>query len=135
MKKRKNIFLGVILGLGLGGIILFGSLVMVNKKPSQNTTIKVLNESTNTLPSDALVKKSVASLAELVEIPNEKDAIIMEVKDQKKIQEFDPLFGRSYKGDLIVFLPDQTIVFDPTTKTVRDIISTSFYEEVKGGQK
>ena len=79
----------------------------------------------------AVTKKSLSDLDALVQIPNEKDAIVMEVTDQEKIREFDPLFARTYKGDLIVFLPDQTIVFDPSTKTVRDIISKSFYEEVK----
>lgn len=129
MKKNKKLILGIILGLGIGGILLFGSLI-INKKPAQDNTT-ILNQSAKSLPKDAILEKNIENLTGLIEIPNSKDAVVMEVTDQEKIREFDPLFSRTYKGDLIVFLPDQTIVFDPTTRTIRDIISKSFYEEVK----
>lgn len=128
MKKRKNILIGIALGLSIGGIIIFG--ILISQKKTQPST-SILTQSTKIDLNAAVVSKNISDLDALVEIPNTKDAVVMEVTDQKMIREFDPLFGRSYKGDLIIFLPDQTIVFDPVTKTVRDIISKSFYGEVK----
>ncbi len=128
MKKRKNILVGIALGLSIGGIIIFG--ILISQKKTQPST-SILTQSTKIDLNAAVVSKSISTLDALIEIPNKKEAIVMEIVDQAKIREFDPLFARSYKGDLIVFLPDQTIVFDPTTKTVRDIISKSFYKEVK----
>ena len=129
MKKHWLIFLILIPSiLGIAG---FGILI-ANKNPEQKVqTTQVLGVSSKSNINSAVTKKSLSDLDALVQIPNEKEAIVVEITDQKKIREFDPLFGRSYKGDLIVFLPDQTIVFDPVTKTVRDIISKSFYKEVK----
>lgn len=128
MKKRKNILIGTALGLGLGGVILFGFLIS-QKKTQPNTS--ALTQSTKADLDTAVVSRNISDLDALVQIPNKKDAIVVEIVDQAKIREFDPLFARSYNGDLIIFLPDQTIVFDPVTKTVRDIISGSFYKEVK----
>lgn len=130
MKKKRKLLLGIILGLGLGGVILFGMLIL-HKKPIQNTPNSILSKSAKSFPSGTVLKKNIENLSDLIEIPNAKVAIVMEVTDQKIIREFDPLFGRTYNGDLIVFLPEQTIIYDSTTKTVRDIISKSFYEEVK----
>lgn len=128
---KKHWLIVLILIPSILGIAGFGILI-ANKTPEQKKqTTQVLGVSAKQDINSAITKKNLSDLDALVQIPNEKDAIVMEVTDQEKIREFDPLFARTYKGDLIVFLPDQTIVFDPSTKTVRDIISKSFYEEVK----
>jgi len=128
---RKHRLIVLILIPSILGIVGFGILIAQKNPEQKDHTTQVLGISSQQNINSAVTKKSLSDLDALVQIPNEKDAIVMEVTDQEKIREFDPLFARTYKGDLIVFLPDQTIVFDPSTKTVRDIISKSFYEEVK----
>lgn len=128
---RKHRLIVLILIPSIFGIAGFGILIAKKVPEEKNLGTQVLGVSTQKDIDSAVTKKSLSDLDALVQIPNEKDAIVMEVTDQEKIREFDPLFARTYKGDLIVFLPDQTIVFDPTTKTIRDIISKSFYKEVK----
>ena len=129
MKKRLPIT--IIMIISILGITGFG--LLIGKSGDQQKSIKteVLGVSSQQDINSAVTKKNLSDLDALIEIPNVKDAVVTEVTDQKIIREFDPLFARSYKGDLIVFLPGQTIVYDPITKTVRDIISKSFYEEVK----
>jgi len=113
--------------LGIAG---FGVLIAKKTPEQKNQTTQVLGISSQQNINSAVTKKSLSDLDALLQIPNKKEAIVVGVTDQKMIREFDPLFARTYKGDLVVFLPDQTIVFDPATKTVRDIISKSFYKEV-----
>lgn len=131
MKKRRQHILLLLTIVGFLGILGFGILLSKGGSGQKNESTPIQGVSKKIDINASGTKKSLSDLDALVEIPNVKDAVVMEVTDQKMIREFDPLFGRVYKGDLIVFLPDQTIVYDTTTKTVRDIISTSFYEEVK----
>lgn len=129
MKRR--ILIALILIVSVFGISGFGILIRKNAQQQKSTGIEVPGVSSKADINSAVTKKSLSDLNALLEIPNVKDAIVMEVTDQKILREFDPLFARTYVGDLVVFLPDQTIVYDPTTKTVRDIMSKSFYEVVK----
>lgn len=127
---NKKILFSILI-ISIIGTTGFGILLFNKPFAEKPINTQVLGQSTKANLNTAMTKKSLSELDALIQIPSVKEAIIMEITDQKMIREFDALFGRSYTGDLVVFLPDQTIVFDPATKTVRDIISKSFYEEVR----
>lgn len=77
-----------------------------------------------------LVKRSTSEVDGFLELADVEKAIVFEIKDKEDLVNLDPLFNRAYQKDIVIFLPNQTIIYDASTKTIRDISSKSFYELV-----
>ena len=54
---------------------------------------------------------------------------MIEIIDIKSLQAKSPIFKKAYLHDLVILQPDKTIIFDPLTKTVRDVSSEVFYDK------
>lgn len=116
----------ILSGLIIGGIIFIGS--------QNNKHTKQQNNTVNTVPVEiiddkALVQKSTTEINNLVEIPNRDKAKVYQVNDKKEVEKKGEIFKKAYKGDLIILLPDKTIIFDPLTKTIRDISGKVYFDE------
>lgn len=110
----------------IGGAIFLSSKLNTSvnpKKTSSKTLVPI--ESVN---DPAVVQKSTAEVNNLVEIPNKDKAKVYLVNDKKAVEAKNSIFKKAYKGDLIVLLPDKTIIYDPSTKTIRDISNVILYE-------
>ncbi len=76
----------------------------------------------------SLIQKSTSEINDLVEIPNRDKAKVFQVNNVKALVSVGEIFKKAYKGDLVVLLPDKTIIYDPSTKTIRDISNEILYE-------
>ena len=99
------------------------------KKEAIVPTLKTFNESVVTPQSSEVVKKSIQEVDGLIEIPDKSKVKVIEIVDIKSLQSKSPIFKKAYLHDLVILLPDKTIIFDPLTKTVRDVSSEVFYDK------
>lgn len=121
MKNKKILITGIL----VIAISIIGILVAINYKPQTP-----IEKNTELNLEDSVIRKSVDEVDEQLELADKEKAIVVQIKDKEKLAEFDALFDRAYQNDMVIFLPNQTIIYDSSTKTIRDISSESFYEEV-----
>ncbi len=122
----KLVIVLIVSGLLIGGIILIGSQNNKLLKQQKNTEKTVPVEK---IDNRALIQKSTDEINNLVEIPNRDKAKVYQVNDKKEVEKKGEIFKKAYKGDLIILLPDKTIIFDPLTKTIRDISGKVYFDE------
>lgn len=126
----KNAILGVLV-LAIIGLIV-ARLLYINKKnntqdsPSTNSFVKVKSLDKAALRSDLTIIES----NKIYDIGDGKPVITAVINNISSLQEKYPFLKRAYKGDVVITTPDQTVIFDPSTKTIRDISKVSLYEEL-----
>lgn len=81
----------------------------------------------------AIQTKNINEVRKLIDV--EGESIVGQIKNVDELEKLDPQFSRSYEGDVIIFSTDKTIIYDSSTKTIRDIIGKSFLEEVKNSKE
>lgn len=111
--------------------IIFVAILFFQKPQSQKgkTDTGTITSSFKPASDPAYIKKNIDSVNLLVEIPDKNKARVIEVIDPKILEQVNKIFKKSYKGDLVILLPDKTIIYDPLTNTIRDISSVSLYEK------
>jgi len=110
-------------------------LLLILNLQHKNKTNSVKSDSSfaksfNQVQNPDYIKKNINDIDALIEIPNKDKAIVVQIKNLKAMQDKNAIFKRAYKDDLVIFLPDKTIIYDPLTKTIRDISKNTFYNEV-----
>ena len=120
---KENYRVFVIFGIPI--ILLILVLLFYKNKPLNKETTtslpKTFKESVVTPQSPEVVKKSIQEVDGLIEIPDKSKAKVIEIIDIKSLQAKSPIFKKAYLHDLVILQPDKTIIFDPLTKTVRDV--------------
>ncbi len=101
-----------------------------------------LNKPKNDQPTQALseVKKIEASQIrdnvqivqsnKIYDIGSDKPVITAIIKDTTPLLGKYPFLKRAYKDDLIITTADQTVIYTPSTKSIRDISKVSLYEDL-----
>ncbi len=124
---KENYRVFVVFGIPLA--VLFIVIVLHKDKPVKKDVATSFKEAVTFPNNPELIKKSISDVSNLVEIPDESQAKVFEVVDVKSLRVRSPIFKKAYPHDFVVLLPDKTIIYDPSTKTVRDISSKVFYDE------
>lgn len=125
---KENYRVFVVFGIPLA--VLFIVIVFHKEKPVKNEVTTSFKESFISPQNPEVIKKSISDVNNLVEIPDKSHAKVFEVVDVKSLRAKSPIFKKAYPHDFVVLLPDKTIIYDPSTKTVRDISSKVFYDEL-----
>lgn len=112
-------------------LLAFAAILLFHKSSNQVQKEKKVSIKESLIAPDntQLVRKSINDVDALIEIPNKSEAKVFQIKDLKVIQSKSNIFKKAYKEDLVVLLPDRTIIYDPITKTVRDVSKVKFYDE------
>lgn len=126
--KIKNLKLKII--AAVLAVLVVSAVFAVTNFNTGPSLKKALEKTASFDVDDALTKKSIAEVDGLLELPEKEKAIVAQIKDKEALVEFNAIFERSYIGDLVIFLPTQTVIYDPATKTVRDISSIVLYQYV-----
>ncbi len=124
----KNAIVGIVV-LAIIGLII-GRLLYINKKTNtQNTSpatfFKEVKKIGKTEVKDDL---TIIESNKIYDIGDGKPVITAVINNISPLQEKYPFLKRAYKGDVIITTEDQTVIFDPSTKTIRDISKVSLYE-------
>lgn len=112
-------------------LLAFAAILLFHKSSNQVQKESKVSIKESLIASDntQFVRKSINDVDALIEIPNKSEAKVFQIKDLKVIQSKSNIFKKAYKEDLVVLLPDRTIIYDPITKTVRDVSKVKFYDE------
>lgn len=95
----------------------------LDKPPEIKDSVRIAND-------PVLVKKSIDDVSKLVDIPDREKAKVAQIKNLEDLQKINTIFKRAYKNDYVIFLPTKTYIYDPSTKTIRDISNISFYDKL-----
>ena len=109
-------------------VAIVGGIIFLQKTSKKEPLKPVAGVEYSVATDKAFIKKNITDIDALVEIPNKDKAKVIQIKDIKAVQKIDEIFKKAYKDDLIIFLPDKTIIYDPSTRTIRDISSKILYE-------
>ncbi len=120
----------VIIALALGVFGFFISRQQTSKTSTKQDAQVPFNESYKVSDNKDLVAKSLSEVDQLIEIPDKKNAKVAEIVNLKSLQKKSKIFSKAYEHDIVIFLPTKTIIFDPLTKTIRDISKESYYDQV-----
>lgn len=96
--------------------------------PTQQPFEKVKSLDQEAVKSDLTIIES----NKIYDIGDDQPIITAVINDPKPLIGKYPFLKKAYKGDVIITTPQQTVIFDPSTKTVRDISKTSLYKELSG---
>jgi hypothetical protein len=111
-----------------GAILLFSKLYSQLKEGNQKKEFKVAFE--KVVKHDATSAKKDIEILEankIYPIGDGQPVITAIIHDTTSLQKDFPFLRKAYKGDIIITTPKQTVIFDPLTKTVRDISNVSLY--------
>lgn len=82
-------------------------------------------------PSEVKSDVVLVQVNSLYEIGDNEPVITAVIVDKKPLVKDFPFLNRAYKDDLIITTPKKTIIFSPSTKSIRDISTISVYEKLK----
>ncbi|MDO8335491.1 MAG: hypothetical protein Q7T74_01760 [Candidatus Saccharibacteria bacterium] len=95
-------------------------------QPNQQTFEKIQTLDKEAAKNDVTIIES----NKIYDIGDDQPVITAIINDPKPLIGKYPFLKKAYKGDVIITTPQQTVIFDPSTKTVRDIGKISLYEEL-----
>lgn len=106
-------------------------LARLNSQHKTEPINNALEKITAISPQDAKKSVEIVTVNKLYEIGEGDPIITAVITDVKKLAERHSFLSRAYKNDLIISTPKKTVVYDPSTSTIRDISTVVIYKELQ----
>lgn len=88
-----------------------------------NNSIKTSLKDAKTLKTEEALKESMVSeINKLYELPADTEVIVGTITNIEELKSKQKYFEKAKNGDLLLIYPDKTIIYDPVTKTVVDVV-------------
>lgn len=126
----KNAVVVIIILVVLG--LIFVRFLYISKKTDTKSTLPT-NSFTQVKPIEKSAVKNDLTIIEsnkIYDIGDNEPVITAVLNEFTALKARYPFLKKAYKGDVVITTPKQTVIFDPLTKTVRDISKVSLYEEL-----
>lgn len=114
-------------------LVLFGVIIFISQKnrmevPPQPKIplVQVKSLDAKSAKKDLIIIES----NKLYDLGDNQPVITAVIQDPEALKKTYPSLHLAYKGDVLITSKEKTVIFDPRTKSIRDLSGQSLYKEL-----